>query len=89
MVRLYVRHSVQDYGVWREHYDAFDSERQGFGVVDHAVYQAVDDPNDVTLWHDFGDLDTARAFVDSERLREVMGAAGVVGEPQLWFVRAG
>lgn len=25
MVRLFVRHTVSDYGTWRKHYDAFDT----------------------------------------------------------------
>jgi hypothetical protein len=45
----------------------------------------VSDPNDVTIWHDFANLESARAFVDSSRLREIMAAAGVSGEPVLWF----
>ena len=34
MVRLFVRHPVRDYSVWRQAYDAFDEERGGFGVSD-------------------------------------------------------
>jgi hypothetical protein len=35
--------------------------------------------------HDFETLAAARAFVASQRLREVMGAAGVVSVPAIWF----
>lgn len=87
MVRLYVRHPVSDYATWRQAYDDFDAERRGMGVTGAAVYQSLDDPNDITVSHDFADRDAAQSFVDSERLREVMSAAGVAGEPQLWFVR--
>jgi hypothetical protein len=30
-------------------------------------------------------MDAAKAFVNSPRLREVMQAAGVKGEPTVWF----
>lgn len=53
MVRLFVRHSVQNYRSWREAYDSFDAERKAMGVIGDDVYQSVDDPNDVTVYHDF------------------------------------
>ena len=58
---------------------------EGMGVTGDAVYQSTSDPNDVTVWHDFADLDSARAFAESDRLREVMASAGVAGQPQIWF----
>jgi hypothetical protein len=86
MVRLFVRHNVADYDAWRKVYDEFDNERRPMGVTDDAVFQSVDDPNDVTLWHDFAGADEARAFVSSEALRSAMQRAGVQGEPEIWFV---
>jgi len=86
MVRLFVRHQVSDYTTWRTHYDAFDDERRGMGVVGDAVYRSVDDSNDVTAWHDFGTAEEAKSFASSPRLKEVMSEAGVAGEPTIWFV---
>jgi hypothetical protein len=86
MVRLFVRHNVADYETWRKVYDEFDQERRPLGVTDDAVFQSVDDPNDVTVWHDFATPDEARAFVSSEALRNAMERSGVQGEPDAWFV---
>jgi hypothetical protein len=86
MVRLFVRHNVADYEAWRKVYDEFDEERRPMGVTDDAVFQSIDDPNDVTVWHDFAEADDARAFVSSEALRAGMQRAGVQGEPEIWFV---
>ncbi len=85
MVRLFVRHNVSDYGAWRKVYDEFDDDRGAMGVRGHAVFQSVDDPNDVTVWHDFDSVDETRPFVESEDLRSAMQRAGVQGEPQIWF----
>ena len=65
MVRLFVRHPVADFAHWKKAYDDFDEERFGMGVKGHAVYQALDDANDVTVWHDFESLDSAQAFMGS------------------------
>ncbi len=86
MVRLFVRHNVADFDAWKSQYDAFDEERRGMGVRDHAVYRNLDDGNDVTVWHDFDSRAAGEAFAGSDRLREVMQEAGVVDAPTLWFV---
>jgi hypothetical protein len=88
MVRLFVRHNVNDYGAWRKAYDDFDEQRRPLGVVDDAVFQSIDNPNDVTVWHDFDSAEAAREFVSSDQLRNAMQEAGVQGEPQIWFVSA-
>jgi len=85
MIRMFVHHRVEDYPRWRGGYDAFDEERRGMGVVDDGVFCAVEDPNDVTAFHDFATVDQAKAFAGSARLREVMGDAGVLGAPEIWF----
>jgi hypothetical protein len=86
MIRMFVRHEVDDYETWRNAYDDFDDERGGLGVRGQAVYRSVDNGNDVTAYHDFDSADAATAFAGSSRLREVMEAAGVSSPPQVWFV---
>ncbi len=85
MVRMFVRHRVADFEVWKKAYDAFDSERRGLGVFDDAVFRSADDPSEVTAWHDFETLEVAKNFAGSPRLREIMKNAGVTGEPSIWF----
>lgn len=88
MVRMFIRHPVEDFESWKQVYDDFDDERQELGVTDDAVFQAVENPKDVTVWHDFEDLDSARSFARSDRLREAMEEAGVAGEPTVWFTES-
>jgi Domain of unknown function (DUF1330) len=85
MVRMFVRHDVADYDAWRKVYDDFGGEQQARGVRAEAVYRSVEDPNDVTVWHDFDDAESARAFVSSDTLREAMASAGVQGQAQIWI----
>lgn len=87
MIRMFVRHPVTDFATWRQAYDDFDAERKTMGVMGESVYQALDDPNDVTAWHDFETLEAAQAFIGSARLREVMEQAGVAGDPTVWFAK--
>jgi hypothetical protein len=82
---IFVRHTVKDYGVWRKGYDAFDSVRKPMGVTNDAVYRAVDNPNDVTVTHDFPTFQAAQAFASSPELKKTMEGAGVMGPPTIWF----
>jgi hypothetical protein len=85
MVRMFVRHEVEDYGKWRKGYDTFGAKRGGLGVVGDTVCRAADNPNDVTVTHDFESLDAAKAFVESADLKDAMTTAGVKGQPTIWF----
>jgi heme-degrading monooxygenase HmoA len=85
MVRVFVRHTVEDYAAWRAVYDDFDNQRRAMGVTGDEVFQSVDDPNEVTVWHDFDSEDSARAFASSDELRGAMSEAGVQDQPQVWF----
>ena len=85
MIRMFVRHAVSDFKAWKQGYDSFDDTRRGLGVRGDAVFCGAESPEDVTVWHDFDDLASARAFLDSPELASVMEKAGVTGEPQVWF----
>lgn len=85
MATLFVRHTVANYAAWRRIFDDFAPTRNAMGVTDKAVYQAADDPNDITVTHDFATLDAARAFAGSPELKSAMHDAGVTSAPTIWF----
>lgn len=85
MATMFARHEVKDFAVWKSAYDAFDSERKSMGVTGHGIYQSDGNPNDVTVYHRFDTMDAAREFAGSERLKEIMSDAGVVGTPDVWL----
>ncbi len=85
MATLFVRHTTSDYAAWRQVYDGFRPTALTLGVQEDAVYQAADNPNDVTVTHEFATLEAAQAFAGSSELREAMHAAGVASAPTIWF----
>jgi hypothetical protein len=46
-------HTVSDYRAWRKIYDDFAAIHKARGVTTQAVYQAADNPNDITVTHEF------------------------------------
>ncbi len=88
MFRMFARHPVADFGRWLDGYNTTTQLRDAGGVKAHAVYQAADDPNDVTVTHDFETAEAAQAFVDNPDLKAVMQKSGVSGPPTIWITRA-
>jgi hypothetical protein len=85
MTTMFVRHTVSNYEVWRKAYDDFSSIQKTKGVASQAVYQATDNPNDITVTHEFPSMGAAQAFANSDELRKAMQNAGVMGVPTIWF----
>lgn len=88
-VRMFVRHEVADYGAWRKVFDAFAPIQKKAGVIYKAVYQSTDDPNDVTVIHEFRSLEQAKAFAALPELKTAMEKGGVKGAPQIWYTTKG
>ena len=65
--------------------NGFDATRRKLGVTGQAVDQLLDNPNDVTVTHDFKTADKAKSFASSSDLKTTMEKAGVKGTPQVWF----
>ncbi len=85
MTRMFVRHSVSDFGKWRYAYDGAEGLCEEMGVVDDCLFQSVDDARDVTVWHDFETPEAARAYAESDRLRAAMSDGEVIDKPEIWF----
>ncbi len=85
MATMFIRHTVSNYNTWRKAYDDFAPLQKSKGVTAAAVYQAADNPNDITVTHEFATVEAAKAFTKSEELKKAMHSAGVVGAPTIWF----
>ena len=85
MATMFVHHKVADFAAWKHVYDGFMPAAKGMGLTAESVYRAADDPNDVTVTHEFASLEAAQAFGASDALHAAMGSAGVVGAPAVWI----
>lgn len=85
MVRMFARHPVADFAKWHDGYKAQADFRAANGVTAGIVYQNADDPNDVTVIHDFASADVAKAFVGNAELKAIMQELGVTGPPTIWI----
>jgi heme-degrading monooxygenase HmoA len=87
MITMFVRHTVDDFDTWHKAVEEFAPTLRANGVVGSAFYRSVDDPNDLTVAHDFETLEAARAFAESDELRTARPKAGVKGDLNVWFAK--
>ena len=70
MAYLMGRASVEDYAAFRKGFDGAEEERKAAGALGSSVFQSVDDPNEVIVEIEFSTADAAKAYMNSEGLRE-------------------
>lgn len=81
-----VRHKVEDFAKWKAAYDA-ERLRAAAGLSDEYLLQDADDPNMITLLFGAEDVERAKELFNDEALREIMQNAGVVGKPEIHFLK--
>ena len=83
---LVIRHRVKDFAAWKKAYDAHAGTRASAGLAGGRVTRSVDDANQVVLIFDGVDLDKAKAFGASDELKSAMQNAGVIDQPDVYFL---
>ena len=89
MPYLLVRHKVEDYARWRPIYDEHAATRKAGGASGSAsgqVFRSAVNPNELVILLEWDDLEKARQFAQSEELRQTMQRAGVVDQPDVYFL---
>jgi quinol monooxygenase YgiN len=82
---MFIRHKVSDYAKWRQVYDSVAEMQKQGGVTAQSVYQSEEDPNDLTVTHDFASAAEAKTFLERADLQKAMADGGVVGAPTIWI----
>ena len=82
MATAIVQHRVEDFNTWKQAYDAHEG-RKKHGFRDK-VLQVADDPNNVVIILETDNLEGLQEFLRSDDLKAAMGAAGVIGQPNLF-----
>jgi hypothetical protein len=77
MITVIIHHEVADYMAWKAAFDSAFEWRHKHGERNCRIFRSAGNVNDVTLFFEWENMDTARAFVASEELRAKMAGAGV------------
>lgn len=86
-IRVMIRHKVKDWDTWKKSFDSHKQSRTDAGLTDRVVSYTVGDNHNVTLVFAVADMDKAKAFMNSQDLKDKMKEAGVDGPPDIFFYR--
>ncbi len=84
---MIIRHTVSDFSAWKTGYEAHGPARAAAGLTEKLLLQDADNPNQVTIILEADDLNRAEEFSKSDDLREAMQRVGVVGKPDIHFLK--
>jgi heme-degrading monooxygenase HmoA len=86
MTWFVVRHQVEDYARWKAAFDEHCGIRTAWGLHGGYVMRSADNPNEVVVAVQADDLAKARAFAQTDDLRDAMRRAGVIGQPEIQYL---
>jgi quinol monooxygenase YgiN len=78
MTTVLVDHRVADYDAWRPHFDRAMEAEWTKDVRSYQVWRDEDDSSHILVANTFDSREAAETMVNNPKLREAMGAAGVV-----------
>ncbi len=87
MPYVLVRHRVEDYERWKRVFDEDGARRRESGCRGGLLFRSEEDPSEVVILLEWEDLDAARRFSASEGSAAAATAAGVVDEPDVYYLR--
>ncbi len=86
MAHAIFRHKVSDYSKWRAVFDDFIKVRKDAGELSSRVFRMADDPNNILVFQEWDSVDNVRKFVQSPELKDGMEQAGVLEQPDVYFL---
>ncbi len=88
MAHMMVIHSVDDFDKWKAVFDEVKPMRDEAGEISAALYRDASEPNTVTALFEWDNLENARKYAGSDRLKAAMQKAGVSGPPTITFLNS-
>jgi heme-degrading monooxygenase HmoA len=86
MAHLLVHHKVKDYNEWKPFFDKHAAARSEGGSKGGKVFRNTNNPNEIFVLLEWDNIKNAQKFAESDKTKEVMKNAGVVGIPEIYFV---
>ena len=83
---IVARHPVANFESWRRGFEDHQPAREAAGILGHHLNRGEDDPNMVSVYLAVSDVDRARAFTESDDLKQIMQEVGVTGPPEISFM---
>ena len=86
MVKVIVRHKVEDYETWKKGFDAALDFRKSSGEQSFKVFNNAEDKNEVLVYLEWDSMENAKKFMESDTLKDKMKEVGVSEKPDIYYV---
>ena len=86
MAQLFVKHKVKDYSAWKNVFDGFIETRKASGEKKYRIFHPDNDPNSLFAIFEWDNLENAHKFAGSTELKDAMQNAGVIEQPEVYFL---
>jgi len=86
MAHLFIKHKVKDYPVWKKVFDGFIDTRKAGGEKNYRIFHPENDANNLLGIFEWTNIENAKKFANSSELKEAMGNAGVIEQPEVYFL---
>ncbi|MEE8330555.1 MAG: hypothetical protein V3R84_02195 [Acidimicrobiia bacterium] len=81
-----IQYPVGDFDHWKGTFDAHEADRIEAGFLGHHINRAESDPNSLAVFLAVGDVDKAKAYATSDKVKALMQEAGVMGQAEVTWV---
>ena len=86
MASMLVQHKVKNFAAWKKVYDSVSELRASNGELSNQIFRDESDPNSLTVIFKWNSLGSAKKYAHSPELKAAMETAGVVGQPNIYFL---
>jgi hypothetical protein len=76
---------VKDFSKWKSVFEHYRIVRQMYGFLNERIFQDTDNPNHITLVFDIRSKAEAVKWMTSDKLKNALDEAGVIGRPKFFF----
>ena len=85
-VYILIRHEVRDFDTWKAVFDSARDMRHDAGETSAQVFRDADNPDYVTVLNGWDSMGRAEEFLQNPGLADAMERAGVISEPEIYFM---
>ena len=88
MQHILVRHQVDGFERWKRAFDGAVEMRKEAGELSYRLFQLNADREDLVLLFEWESEESAKRFLESPELGKAMAKSGVLGKPEILYLRA-
>lgn len=81
-----INHTVKDYTIWKKAFDMDSVNRKASGLSFIVIGRELDKPNNLSIYLEATDVNKAKEFAASPKLKEVMDKNGVISKPMVNYL---